>query len=92
MGNRATDEAFSPTLTEIAGPQGRSASPRVGACTTGLSFNKAWQQIAGARDFQEDAYLIVGLPGTSGGLVLVADGMGGYEGGHIAGNVAIQAF
>lgn len=56
-----------------------------------LSFEIAGGQIDGARDYQEDAFLITHLAGNAA-LVVVADGMGGHAAGNVASNMAVQAF
>ena len=58
-------------------------------------FELAGAQIDGARDYQEDAFLITHLSdaeGNAGALVIVADGMGGHAAGNVASNMAVQAF
>ena len=60
-----------------------------------LSFEIAGAQIDGARDYQEDAFLITNLTDQEGkpsALVIVADGMGGHAAGNVASNMAVQAF
>ncbi len=61
-----------------------------------LSFEIAGSQIDGARDYQEDAFLITHLGDSrnpnSGSLVIVADGMGGHAAGNVAANMAVQNF
>ena len=61
-----------------------------------LTFDIAGAQIDGARDYQEDAFLITRLSGTGGdqtaSLVIVADGMGGHAAGNVASNMAVQTF
>ncbi|MCK5498701.1 MAG: serine/threonine-protein phosphatase, partial [Gammaproteobacteria bacterium] len=55
----------------------------------------AGAQIDGARDYQEDAFLITHLTDANGkpsALVIVADGMGGHAAGNVASNMAVQAF
>jgi formylglycine-generating enzyme required for sulfatase activity/serine/threonine protein phosphatase PrpC len=55
----------------------------------------AGSQIDGARDYQEDAFLITQLTDTNGepsALIIVADGMGGHAAGNVASNMAVQAF
>ena len=60
-----------------------------------LEFELAGSQIDGARDYQEDAFLITNLADANGkpaALVVVADGMGGHAAGNVASNMAVQAF
>ncbi|MEE9552515.1 MAG: SUMF1/EgtB/PvdO family nonheme iron enzyme [Gammaproteobacteria bacterium] len=60
-----------------------------------LDFEIAGAQIDGARDYQEDAFLITHLSDAEGhpsALVIVADGMGGHAAGNVASNMAVQAF
>lgn len=62
-----------------------------------LSFDISGSQIDGARDYQEDAFLITHLGGSDGGdangsMVIVADGMGGHAAGNVASNMAVQTF
>ena len=60
-----------------------------------LEFEFAGLQINGARDYQEDAFLITHLTdsdGRPGAFVIVADGMGGHNAGNLASNMATQAF
>ncbi len=55
----------------------------------------AGSQIDGARDYQEDAFLITHLNDSKGkpsALIIVADGMGGHAAGNVASNMAVQAF
>ena len=59
-----------------------------------LSFDSSGAQIDGARDYQEDAFLINqlrGSKGQTGALLVVADGMGGHAAGNVASNMAVQA-
>ncbi|MEQ8660709.1 MAG: serine/threonine-protein phosphatase, partial [Gammaproteobacteria bacterium] len=61
-----------------------------------LSYDIAGSQIDGARDYQEDAFLITHLgdseADTAGSMVIVADGMGGHAAGNVASNMAVQTF
>lgn len=60
-----------------------------------LTFDISGAQIDGARDYQEDAFLITHLGDSdseSGSLVIVADGMGGHAAGNVASNMAVQTF
>ena len=60
-----------------------------------LEFELAGSQINGARDYQEDAFLITHLTDANGqpsAFVIVADGMGGHNAGNLASNMATQAF
>jgi formylglycine-generating enzyme required for sulfatase activity/serine/threonine protein phosphatase PrpC len=60
-----------------------------------LVFELAGSQIDGARDYQEDAFLITHLTDANGNpsaLIVVADGMGGHAAGNVASNMAVQAF
>ncbi len=60
-----------------------------------LQFNLAGAQIDGARDYQEDAFLITHMTdanGDPGALIIVADGMGGHAAGNVASNMAVQGF
>ncbi|MCH9049153.1 MAG: serine/threonine-protein phosphatase, partial [Proteobacteria bacterium] len=55
----------------------------------------AGTQIDGARDYQEDAFLITHLTDAHdvpSALIIVADGMGGHAAGNVASNMAVQAF
>ncbi len=64
------------------------------ACVVALSFDSSGAQIDGARDYQEDAFLINQLrssKGQTGALLVVADGMGGHAAGNVASNMAVQA-
>jgi formylglycine-generating enzyme required for sulfatase activity/serine/threonine protein phosphatase PrpC len=61
-----------------------------------VEFEIASDQIDGARDYQEDAYMISQLGDTESGescaLVVMADGMGGHAAGNVASNMVISAF
>jgi formylglycine-generating enzyme required for sulfatase activity/serine/threonine protein phosphatase PrpC len=60
-----------------------------------LEFELAGSQIDGARDYQEDAFLITNLTDANGkpsALIVIADGMGGHAAGNVASNMAVQAF
>ncbi len=60
-----------------------------------LHYDIAGSQIDGARDYQEDAFLITHLSSAEDdqqALVIVADGMGGHAAGNVASNMAVQAF
>ena len=56
-----------------------------------LTTEIAGDQIDGAREYQEDAFLITRL-GDTATLAIVADGMGGHAAGNVASNMAIQSF
>ncbi|MEX2353947.1 MAG: protein phosphatase 2C domain-containing protein, partial [Gammaproteobacteria bacterium] len=59
-----------------------------------LQFDLSGSQIDGARDYQEDAFLINQLTDADGNpaaLIIVADGMGGHAAGNVASNMAVQA-
>lgn len=53
-------------------------------------------QINGARDYQEDAFLVTNIGGhedkENAALVIIADGMGGHAAGNVASNMAVQTF
>ena len=63
-----------------------------------LYFEIAGNQIDGARDYQEDAFLTTYLDDGGGGganssaLVVMADGMGGHAAGNIASNLVVSTF
>jgi len=59
-----------------------------------LQFELSGSQIDGARDYQEDAFLINQLTDAKGNpaaLIIIADGMGGHAAGNVASNMAVQA-
>lgn len=62
-----------------------------------LYFEIAGNQIDGARDYQEDAFLTNYVDDSSGehktaALVIMADGMGGHAAGNIASNLVVTTF
>ncbi|MEM7406202.1 MAG: SUMF1/EgtB/PvdO family nonheme iron enzyme [Pseudomonadota bacterium] len=62
-----------------------------------ISFEIAGNQIDGARDYQEDAFLSsfldsAGDDAKSSALVIMADGMGGHAAGNIASNLVVSTF
>jgi formylglycine-generating enzyme required for sulfatase activity/serine/threonine protein phosphatase PrpC len=63
-----------------------------------LVFEISGNQIDGARDYQEDAFLVTYLDDDEGGdgkssaLVIMADGMGGHAAGNIASNLVVSTF
>ncbi len=61
-----------------------------------VEFDIASDQIDGARDYQEDAYMVSQLGDTESGescaLVVMADGMGGHAAGNVASNMVIATF
>jgi formylglycine-generating enzyme required for sulfatase activity/serine/threonine protein phosphatase PrpC len=62
-----------------------------------LSLEISGDQIAGARDYQEDAFLTTYLDDETGeskssALIVVADGMGGHAAGNIASNLVVSTF
>lgn len=59
-----------------------------------INFKTSGAQIDGARDYQEDAFLINQLRDDEGqvsSLLVVADGMGGHAAGNVASNMAVQS-
>jgi serine/threonine protein phosphatase PrpC len=50
------------------------------------------ESLIGSRERQEDACAIHVCDDGSGALLLLADGMGGYEGGHVASSLAVRSF
>lgn len=56
-----------------------------------LNFEIAGAQLIGARETQEDAYLVTPLSPEGDALVTVADGMGGHAAGNVASELAVQA-
>lgn len=61
-----------------------------------LQFEIAGNQIDGARDYQEDAFLIThlgqGEDKNAASLVIITDGMGGHAAGNIASHIATSTF
>ena len=61
-----------------------------------VQFDIASDQIDGARDYQEDAYMVNQLGEADNGdlcsLVVMADGMGGHAAGNVASNMGVAAF
>ncbi len=61
-----------------------------------LQYELAGDQISGARDYQEDAFLTTVLGESAdtapAQLLVIADGMGGHAAGNVASNLAVQAF
>jgi formylglycine-generating enzyme required for sulfatase activity/serine/threonine protein phosphatase PrpC len=63
-----------------------------------LVYEISGDQIDGARDYQEDAFLVTFLDDDTGGdgkssaLVIMADGMGGHAAGNIASNLVVSTF
>ena len=61
-----------------------------------VEFDIASDQIGGARDYQEDAYMVSQLGETDDGdscsLMIMADGMGGHAAGNVASNMVVATF
>ena len=61
-----------------------------------VEFEIASDQIDGARDYQEDAYMVNQLGEKENGdlcsLVIMADGMGGHAAGNVASNMVVATF
>ncbi len=61
-----------------------------------LYFEIAGNQINGARDYQEDAFMVThlgeGEESNAASLVIMADGMGGHAAGNVASNMATSTF
>jgi len=61
-----------------------------------LEFDIASDQIDGARDYQEDAYMVNQLGEADNGdicsLIIMADGMGGHAAGNVASNMVVATF
>ncbi|MFT5217992.1 MAG: formylglycine-generating enzyme required for sulfatase activity/serine [Planctomycetota bacterium] len=61
-----------------------------------FEFDIASDQIDGARDYQEDAYMVNQLGEADNGeicsLVIMADGMGGHAAGNVASNMVVATF
>ena len=61
-----------------------------------VEFEIASDQIDGARDYQEDAYMVNQLGESDNGkvcaLVIMADGMGGHAAGNVASNMVVATF
>ncbi|MCP3688578.1 MAG: SUMF1/EgtB/PvdO family nonheme iron enzyme, partial [Gammaproteobacteria bacterium] len=61
-----------------------------------VEFEIASDQIDGARDYQEDAYMVNQLGDDGNGdlcsLVIMADGMGGHAAGNVASNMVVATF
>ncbi len=61
-----------------------------------VEFDIASDQIDGARDYQEDAYMVNQLGETDDGelcsLIIMADGMGGHAAGNVASNMVVATF
>ena len=61
-----------------------------------IEFEIASDQIDGARDYQEDAFMVNQLGEAENGdicsLVVMADGMGGHAAGNVASNMVVASF
>ncbi len=61
-----------------------------------IEFDIASDQIDGARDYQEDAYMVNQLGESDDGevcsLIIMADGMGGHAAGNVASNMVVATF
>jgi len=61
-----------------------------------VEYDIASDQIDGARDYQEDAFMVSLLSDTDEGmasaLVIMADGMGGHAAGNVASNMVVATF
>jgi len=61
-----------------------------------VEFDIASDQIDGARDYQEDAYMVNQLGQSDNGdlcsLIIMADGMGGHAAGNVASNMVVATF
>ncbi len=61
-----------------------------------VEFDIASDQIDGARDYQEDAYMVNQLGESDTGdlcsLIIMADGMGGHAAGNVASNMVVATF
>jgi len=61
-----------------------------------VEFDIASDQIDGARDYQEDAYMVNQLGESDSGdncaLIIMADGMGGHAAGNVASNMVVATF
>ena len=61
-----------------------------------VEYDIASDQIDGARDYQEDAYMVNQLGEAENGelcsLIIMADGMGGHAAGNVASNMVVATF
>ncbi len=61
-----------------------------------VAFEIASDQIDGARDYQEDAFMVNQLGEAENGdicsLIIMADGMGGHAAGNVASNMVVATF